>query len=357
MPRNIGFFIVFMLVVLLPACNGANGGKGDESKKGSRGELEFMTKLDLNNKSINQDSAPFFIALNNPSDEQLTITKIDLTGDTADLQFKSIQEPGKCMDGFTLGPKKWCSLAVKINADKAGPHKVELQIKVTYKGLDGNERTLQENANGTINWGSTTLNPSASFMKALDENNADAIADLVKNGFDPNADINIYASGSIQKLPPVHCMMRNWCKYNSAILDELIRNGAQIDKRIDTFNGPETPIMLAVESRNDAGVSDLLRLGADPNASHSNGDTPLHDAVMKASYELLGGRTGVADPYLRMINSFLSSDKTNARQKNGEGHTPLYYAYNQNLKLSPELLKKVQPIIKLFNNKGIEEYE
>ncbi|KAH7027358.1 ankyrin repeat-containing domain protein [Microdochium trichocladiopsis] len=94
-----------------------------------------------------------------------------------------------------------------------------------------------------------------------------------------------------------------------------------------------TPLLVAIEHKNVAMVSLLLRYGAHPAASTSS-DTPLMMAVSQKSPEIvqlllkqdqhhIGNNT--ASPYRR---SQLVSDAANVRGV--QGHTALYYAVLQN---------------------------
>jgi len=196
------------------------------------------------------------------------------------------------------------------------------------------------------------------FLDILAKDKAQAIPDLVKKGFKPNENLEINYMGKKHPIPALHCMVGNYygCKYNKAIIESLIKNGADINKKFNDqkFFLNDTPLIGAILERNDQAVEDLLSLGADPNVLGDTG-AALHVAVRKIRAAEGSEEFG---KMLKISKALIGNSNTKLNSVDQENHTPLYYAYYlYGSKLPDEAIKKLNPIIDLFAAKGVTRYQ
>jgi ankyrin repeat protein len=195
------------------------------------------------------------------------------------------------------------------------------------------------------------------FLEILAHGDAQAIPELIKKGFKPNENLEINYIGKNYQIPALHCVVGNYygCKYNKNIIESLIKNGADINKKFDDkqhFNN-DTPLIAAVQAQNAQAVEDLLSLGADPNILFDTG-TALHLAVEKS----LTGTTVEFDKMLKISEALIGNSNTKLELLDRDGHTPLYYAYYRyESKLPVKAIDKLKPIIDLFAAKGVSTYK
>src|SRR5580700_2836156 len=181
---------------------------------------------------------------------------------------------------------------------------------------------------------------SSDFIKILNDGNAEAIPDLIAQGFNPNDTLEINQQhGEKREIPPLHCMVSGNCNYDKNILTALVKNGANINKKFSeilTYLN-DTPLIIAVENKNVNAVEDLLNLGADPNIL-SDKDSALHLAIQK----LVGAKGMVRTSLIKIAKVLINNSSTDLKLKDNEGHTPLYYAYHYSgQRLSKDMIETV----------------
>jgi ankyrin repeat protein len=199
----------------------------------------------------------------------------------------------------------------------------------------------------------TPEEPKSQLLDALIKDKPDLVTTLAQKGVDLNADLKDIG------MPPLHCIVARAktslygpeCQYSKTMLQALIDNGADINKKIIstdyTYEG-DTPLTYMIFRGDKDTFEDLLKLGANPNAFGFKEKAPLHYAIIKYYKETNGN-------LLSMIKALLNTPKIELRLKDGKGHEPLYYAYHrENGKpFDPDDIEEMKPIIDLFKHKGI----
>jgi ankyrin repeat protein len=109
---------------------------------------------------------------------------------------------------------------------------------------------------------------------AIDANDVAAVKMLLRYGADPDADLNGQTGTPL---------MQAAVKGHAEIIDQLIKAGADPNRRSGFGVGAWFPLLLAVEWQNGRAVDALLRGGADPNMRDGRQDVPS-TPLMRAAY-------------------------------------------------------------------------
>ncbi len=136
------------------------------------------------------------------------------------------------------------------------------------------EVLLQKGANPNV----TNRTQQTPLELAIDKNQADVVEMLLKNGADPNW------SCSDGKSPLIACIIKN---QNHAIIDSLLKHGADLDKRDNNKLLPIEAVYLHVNNDKYKLLNKLFTAGAKPGLASIEGKTLVQYGLEKNDLNLL----------------------------------------------------------------------
>ena len=261
--------------------------------------------------------------------------------------------------------------------DADSKHELPLLVAADKDNSEVVELLLKHGANiNVIKWGGTALHRAIAHRCESSQNSHEVVApsnskSVIDVLLENKADVNIqtwdgtplYRAACGGMLDVVRKMLQKYggnpnersllaavCRAeNVEMVDMLLKNGAD-PNLCDVYSKRQLPLLVAVDENNSKVVELLLKHGANVNITDGHGNTALHHAIERCSYQSSKySEILVASSDAKSVIDVLLDNKADVNFLNDEGETPLCIAARKGF---VDIVRKMLQVYGAKPNKG-----